>query len=138
MICVFVSRDKNFFSDLEQTLTRNHMDIEWIDTGKKLLSRLSEHPPGKPVELVIIDEEVPDYTARQLVEHVITQSPMTNCVATSALSPKKFHDTYEGLGVLMQLPRKPSEPDAKRIVTQLNKILRLSIPRANADKETGR
>ncbi len=138
MICVFVSRDKNLFSDLEQTLTRNHMDIEWIGTGKKLLSWLSEHPPGKPVELVIIDEEVPDYTARDLVEQVITQSPMTNCVATSALSPKKFHEAFEGLGVLMQLPIKPNESDAKRLVTQLNKILGLFIPRANADKDTGR
>ena len=125
MICIFVGRDKNLFSNLEQTLTRSHMDIEWVDTGKKLLSRLSEHSPGKP-ELVIIDEQVPDYTARQLVEHVITQSPMTNCVATSSLPPKKFHEAYEGLGVLMQLPIKPSELDAKRIVTQLNKILRLS------------
>ncbi len=125
MICIFVSRDKNLFSNLKQVLTRNHMEIEWIDTGNKLLSRLSAHSPGKP-ELVIIDEQLPDYTARQLVEHVITQSPMTNCVATSALPPKKFHEAYEGLGVLMQLPIKPSELDAKKIVTRLNKILGLS------------
>ena len=138
MICVLVSSDKNLFSNMEQTLVSSHMDIKWINTGKKLLSWLSEQPSDNPAGLVIIDENLPDYAARNLVERVITQSPMTNCAATSTLSPKKFHDAYEGLGVLMQLPIKPSERDAKRLVTHLNKISALSGPLAKTDKEAGR
>ena len=99
MICVFVTRDKDVFSSLEQTLTKNHMDIEWIDTGKKLLSRLSEQGTDKPVGLVIVDGNLPDDNARDLVEQVIMQNPMINCVATSALSHKDFHEAFEGLGV---------------------------------------
>jgi len=48
---------------------------------------------------------------------------MTNCVATSALSPEDFHETFEGFGVLMQLPLKPNTQDAQNLVTHLNKIL---------------
>lgn len=123
MICIFVSRDRDLFSDIEQALVKNHMDIEWIDTGKKLLSRISARGTGKPVELVIVDGNLPDENARDIVEQVIMQSPMTNCVASSSLSHKEFHEAYEGLGVLMQLPLKPNAQDAQQLVTHLNKIL---------------
>jgi len=123
MICVFVSRDKGLFSDIEQALVKNHMDIEWIDTGKKLLSRISAGGTDKPVELVIVDGNLPNENARDLVEQVIMKNPMTNCVATSALSHKEFHEAFEGLGVLMQLPLKPNAQDAQQLVTHLNKIL---------------
>ena len=123
MSCLIVSRDKEIFSSVEQALIKNHMDIEWIDSGKKLLSLLSEHPTNKKIELVIIDGNLPGENARDLVEQVIMQAPMTNCVATSALSPEDFHETFEGLGVLMQLPLKPEARDAQNLVTHLNKIL---------------
>jgi len=122
MSCLIVSRDKEIFSSVEQALIKNHMDIEWIDSGKKLLSLLS-NPTDKKIELVIIDGNLPDENARDLVEQVIMQAPMTNCVATSALSPEDFHETFEGFGVLMQLPLKPEARDAQNLVTHLNKIL---------------
>lgn len=123
MSCLIVSRDKEIFSSVEQALIKNNMDIEWIDSGKKLLSLLAEHPTDKKVDLVIIDGNLPGENARDLVEQVIMQSPMTNCVATSALSPEDFHETFEGFGVLMQLPLKPEARDAQNLVTHLNKIL---------------
>ena len=123
MICLVATREKNVFSSIEQALIRNHMKIEWIDTGKNLLSLLSESPFDKKIGLVIIDENLPGETARDIVEQVIMQSPMTNCVATSPLSPEEFHEAFEGLGVLMQLPLKPSAQDAQKLVTHLNKIL---------------
>jgi DNA-binding response OmpR family regulator len=122
MSCLIVSRDKEIFSSVEQALIKNHMDIEWIDSGKKLLSLLS-NPTNKKIELVIIDGNLPGENARDLVEQVIMQAPMTNCVATSALSPEDFHETFEGFGVLMQLPLKPKAQDAQNLVTHLNKIL---------------
>jgi hypothetical protein len=99
------------------------MDIEWIDTGKNLLKRLSPPLVDKKIGLVIVDGTLPGETARNLVEQVVMQSPMTNCVATSALSPEEFHEAFEGLGVLMQLPLKPGPQDAQTLVTHLNKIL---------------
>jgi DNA-binding response OmpR family regulator len=127
MICVFVSRDKKIFSEIEQALIRNHMDIEWTDTGKNLLSLLSKPPSKLPIDkkigLVIVDGNLPGENARDLIEQVIMQNPMINCMASSALSPEDFHETFEGLGVLMQLPLEPDGQDAARLVTYLNKIL---------------
>lgn len=123
MICVFVGKDKTVFSNLEQALIRNHLEIKWIDTGKKLLRLLADPSADTPVVLVIIDGTLPGITARDLVEQVVMRNPMVNCVATSALSPEKFHEKFEGLGVLMQLPLKPDEKDAQRLVTHLNKIV---------------
>lgn len=123
MICAFVSKNKDKFSDFEQALIGNHIEIEWIDTGKNLLSLLSRQEAKKPIKLVIIDEDLPGFTGRQLVEQVITQSPMTNCAAISTLSPEEFHEAFEGFGVLMQLPLKPDAQDAKKLVAHLNKIL---------------
>lgn len=126
MICVFVSRDKEIFSSIEQALIRNHMDVEWIDTAKDLLSLFSEpasKTPDKKIGLVIVDGNLPGENARDLIEQIIMLNPMVNCVATSALSAEDFHETFEGLGVLMQLPLKPQEPDAARLVIHLNKIL---------------
>jgi len=123
MICVFVGRDKEIFSSVEQALIRNHMDVEWIHTAKDLLSLLSEHASGKEIGLVIVDGNLPGEKTRDLIERVVMQNPMINCVATSDLSPEEFHESFEGLGVLMQLPLKPQEPDAARLVIHLNKIL---------------
>lgn len=72
---------------------------------------------------MIVDGNLPGENTRDLVEKVVMQHPMVNCVATSALSPEDFHETFEGLGVLMQLPIKPDEQDAARLVIHLNKIL---------------
>ncbi len=53
---------------------------------------------------------------------MIIKSPMTNCVAASALSSDQFHETYEGLGVLMQLPLTPNEESGKELVRILKKL----------------
>ncbi|MBU0970778.1 MAG: hypothetical protein KKC20_09035 [Proteobacteria bacterium] len=138
MICVFVGKDKTVFSNLEQALIRNHLEIKWVDTGKKLLPLLADQSADTPVGLVIIDGTLPGVTARDLVEQVVMENPMVNCVATSALSPEEFHETFEGLGVLMQLPLKPDEKDAQKLVAHLNKIMGMTaIPGAgkeNSDK----
>jgi len=126
MMCVFVSREKEIFSSVEQALINNNMEIQWIDSGKKLLSLLADPPADKKIGLVIIDGNLPGQDARDLVEQVIMQAPMTNCVATSALSPEDFHETFEGFGVLMPLPLKPNGQDAQKLVTHLNKILAMS------------
>lgn len=119
---VFVSRDNAQFKGLEQMLGQHSIDIKWCATGKALLSLIANTPKGQWIDLVIMEEELSDMNAKALVEAVTTQSPMTNCAITGTMDDKKFHDLYEGYGVLMQLSVQPGEDDAENLEDQLKKI----------------
>ncbi len=123
---VFVSRDKDQFVEVEQMLTRKEVNIEWTGTGKDLLSLLSDAPKNYGIDLVIMAEDLPDTGARSLVEAVIIRSPFTHCVVSGTMDKNEFHDTYEGYGVLMQLPDSPAEKDALKLATHLDQLAGLS------------
>ncbi len=110
---VFVSRDEAQFNELEQMLGRHGIKIKWCATGKELLSLITDTPKGQWIDLVIMEEELPDMNAKALVEAVTTQSPMTNCAITGTMDKKQFHDLYEGYGVLIQLSVQPDQEDAR-------------------------
>ena len=119
---VFVSRDEAQFKGLEQMLGQHSIEIKWCATGKELLSLITNTPKGQWIDLVIMEAELPDMTAKALVEAVTAQSPMTNCAITGTMEKEKFHDFYEGYGVLMQLPVEPGQEDAENLENQLRKI----------------
>ena len=119
---VFVSRDKAQFKELEKMLGQHSIEIKWCATGKELLSLIADTPKGQWIDLVIMEEVLPDMNAKALVEAVTTQSPMTNCVITGTMDKKKFHDVHEGYGVLMQLPVQPGQDDARNLEDHLKRI----------------
>jgi len=120
---VLAVKDKQTFTQLAQELQRYPVDIHWTHTGKAVLDILSQAiDQGKTVDLVITDETLTDMSGRDLVEQVIMKSPMTNCAAASTLSSDQFHEAYEGLGVLMQLPMTPDAESGKKLVTILTKL----------------
>ena len=119
---VFVNRDKAQFKELENMLVQHSIEIEWCATGKELLSLIADTPKGQWIDLVIMEEVLPDMNAKALVEAVTTQSPMTNCVITGTMDKKQFHDVHEGYGVLMQLPVQPGQDDARNLEDHLKKI----------------
>lgn len=119
---VFVNRDKAQFKELEKMLGQHSIEIKWCATGKELLSLIANTPKGQWIDLVIMEEVLPDMNSKALVEAVITQSPMTNCTITGTMDKKQFHDVHEGYGVLMQLPVQPGQDDARNLEDQLKKI----------------
>ena len=119
---VFVSRDKAQFKELENMLGQHSIEVKWCATGKELLSLIANTPKGQWIDLVIMEEVLPDMDAKALVEAVTTQSPMTNCAITGTMDKKKFHDVHEGYGVLMQLPVQPGQDDARNLEDHLKKI----------------
>ncbi len=123
---VFASRDREVFVNIEKALMEAPAEIKWTDSGKNALALVSEKAGSKPVDLVVTDEILPDMDGRELVKKVITQSPFTNCVAISSLSRKKFHDSFEGFGALMQLPLKPSVEDGKKLLDLIKKVINLT------------
>ena len=119
---VFVSREKDQFTELEQMLSRYHVTPEWTGTGNGLLSLLSNTPKGEWIDLMVMEAALPDTDAVSLIRDVIPRSPMTNCVVAGTMEKKEFHDTFEGYGVLMQLPPRPAAEDARDLEAHLEKI----------------
>jgi DNA-binding NarL/FixJ family response regulator len=76
----------------------------------------------KPIDLVIVDEQLDDMTGIQFVKQLVKVNPLVNTVIVSALSAEDFHEETEGLGVLMQLPLKPQEDDAAKLLALMAMI----------------
>jgi response regulator RpfG family c-di-GMP phosphodiesterase len=120
---VLAAKDKQTFEKMAEVLQQSPMDIQWTDTGKSVLERISRAgDKGEKIDLVITDETLADMTGRELVAQVTMTSPMTSCVAVSTLSADEFHETYEGYGVLMQLPPAPDAESGEKLVAILKKL----------------
>jgi two-component SAPR family response regulator len=74
-------------------------------------------------DLVIADENLGDMTGIDFIRKVVSKKPMVNSAAISSLPPEDFHQASEGLGILMQLPVRPNEEDAARLLRHLDTIL---------------
>ena len=75
------------------------------------------------LDLLVLDEALPEEPGREFIGKVISKNPMLNCVIASDRSKSDFHETYEGMGVLMQIPPIPRAENAKGILDRLEKIL---------------
>ena len=118
---LMVSREKSFFAEIESELAENNIKSDWSGTGTKTLSALLD----KNIDLLIIEENLPDMNGRQLVEKVIMEHPMINCVVASSRSHKEFHEAYEGFGVLMQFSLVPGKKEAQQLIEHMEHIFNL-------------
>jgi CheY-like chemotaxis protein len=120
---VIVGTHQKTFADVARVLEQYPVDITWLENGTSALDHIAENMENScTTDLLITDDALEDMTGRTLVEQVITRSPVTNCVAKSDLSSDRFHETFEGLGVLMQLPLNPDTTDGEALVTCMKKI----------------
>lgn len=87
-------------------------------TGAEVMELLEK----KQMELVIIDEELKDSSGIELAQRIAREQPFVNCILISDLAAEDFHETTEGLGLLMQLNSPPAMEDSKLIVTHLEAI----------------
>ncbi len=118
-----VSRDKRFFEGIEGVLTENKIKTDWRSTGEKALSRAL----STPIDLIIIDEDLPDMTGRQFIEKLVMKNPMIHCVVASPLTKKEFHERYEGFGILMQFPVFPNRREIENLREHMNHIFNLHL-----------
>lgn len=81
-----------------------------------------EHLQGKPMDMVIVDEQLDDMSGIDFVKQLVMVNPLVNTAIVGELPKKDFHEATEGLGVLMQLPRHPQERDAEDLLDLLAKI----------------
>ncbi len=115
---VLTSENIEIFSELIDFLNDNEINSEWVNSQEKLFSMISD----KKIDLIITGEKACGMTGIQLIEKIVMKNPMINCAAISSLSQKDFHEESEGLGILVQLPAKPSKKDAEKLLEHLLKI----------------
>ena len=119
MTIVFVAKNFSRFSILVPRL-RREQDVELIPvaTGAAGLAQLK----GKPLDLVIVDEQLDDMSGIAFVKQLVKVNPLANTAIVGSLADEVFHEVTEGLGVLMQLPTLPTEQDAEAMLVVLAKI----------------
>ena len=113
---------------LKSGLEKNQVQTAWAESGNNAIARIAE----ESFDLVVTDENLGDMTGLEFIEKVISKKPMVNCAAVSSLLPADFHEASEGLGILMQLPVRPGQEQAEKLLGQLKTILSLA-EQATAD-----
>ena len=125
MIKILIAcRDRASMSGLDAGLAKSDMDIAWAESGSAGMSKIAD----TCFDLLISDENLGDMGGLEFVRKVVSKRPMVNSAVIGSLPPERFHEASEGLGILMQLPVRPKEADAARLLGHLKKILN-SMPK---------
>lgn len=76
--------------------------------------------------LVVVDGDLPDFRALELVSAMTRVNAMVNSAVMSGLSPEQFHEDSEGLGVLAQIKPHPTAQEATALMDKLRHILQVT------------
>ena len=116
---LLVSSDKDAFSDLASALVQHSdVDLSWAESGETALSIVSD----TAVDLIVTDEMLGDMTGLEFAGRLLAANPMINCASVSRLSPEKFHEVSEGMGLMAQLPARPGKAHAEALLQRLKYI----------------
>ena len=116
---LLVTSDKNALSALASALEKHDdAQLSWAESGSKALNMVSD----TPVDLLITNEKLEDMTGLELATRLLSINPMINCAAVSTLSPDKFHEASEGMGLMAQLPSKPGGEEAERLFNRIKDL----------------
>ena len=94
-------------------------------TGSRALKHVRAHRYG----LIIVDEQLDDLTGVALARELVAADPRTNLALVSGLAAEDFHKASEGLGILAQLPAKPTQAHGRDLIGGLETILSLTQQR---------
>jgi len=92
--------------------------VDWEKSGEAALTRAT----GKSLDLVVVDEAVKDMTAKDLINRLMMQNAAINTAVVSAMPEEEFHEAFEGLGVLAQLPVQPAKAEAEGLIKRLKEL----------------
>lgn len=117
---LLISENNESLSGLESGLRQyNEIEIVRADSCQEALDMIS----GTTVDLAVADENITDMTGLDFAKKLVSVDPFTNCAVVSPLPSKDFHEASEGLGVLMQLPVRPDEKQAEKLLKRLKEVL---------------
>lgn len=73
-------------------------------------------------ELVIVDENMRDGAAKDFIKGLYQVNAFTSVAVLSRLSEEAFHEAYEGLGILAQLPSRPGRQEALDLLATYRRV----------------
>ena len=116
---LIVTPDRNSLSAFADALEESQeVQVAWAESGQAAIADVMRHPPLG----AIIDEDLLDMPGLDLVRRLLPINAMINTVVISDFSAEAFHEAGEGLGILAQLPPKPSSADARSILARLKRL----------------
>lgn len=89
----------------------------------------------KALDLVIVGGHLSDYAGVRFIRQLVRINPLVNTAVVGSMSAEEFHDATEGLGVIQQLPPRPTEKDAEKLLAALRRISGLSQPQAAEEEK---
>ena len=113
-----VTTNRDHFADLSAGIQSPDVRLNWSSSGGETLAAIKR----QSVDLVLADEDLGDMQGLELIKRLVAVNPMINCALVSSLSPEDYHEASEGLGILMQLPHRPSLADGRRLLDHLDRI----------------
>ena len=123
---LLVSPDKDSLSGFASALMEHSdVDLLWAESGETALDIASD----TAIDLVVADERLGNTTGLELAADLLSVNPMISCATISGLTPEKFHEASEGLGIMAQLPIHPRKEHAELLLHQLRKIKNLTSGR---------
>jgi DNA-binding NtrC family response regulator len=115
---VVVSAAPDRLSDFIEALrTAAGTPLRVAPTAEAALTAAREDAPY----LMVIDERV-DWPVFALVKEIMMVNAMIHTAVISSQSADAFHDTAEGLGILMQLPVPPGPLDAATLMNRVGEV----------------
>jgi CheY-like chemotaxis protein len=93
-------------------------DIITVRTGADAIEAAQMLRP----QIVVIDAELGDLTAVELIRRLLGIDAMINTAVASAEAEDIFHEETEGLGILMKLSPLPTSAEAGRLVECLGQL----------------
>ena len=116
---LLVSPNKASLSGLASALVKHgDVDLCWAESGETALDIASD----TTIDLVVTDERLGDMTGLEFARRLLSVNPIVNCASVSHLSPKKFHEVSEGLGLMAQLPIQPGKEHADKLLQRLRNL----------------
>ena len=113
---LLVADQKEALEELAGVLDHEEeVEILWAHDGEAALTSVADNSPP----LVVVDETVGGDSGLDLIRRLIGIDAFIQTAAVSPLSHDDFHETSEGLGIMAQLPPKPSRNDALKLLQTL-------------------
>ncbi len=94
------------------------VEIDTVGSGAEAVARAHSKQPLA----MVIDQDIQDMAGLDLIRQLMSINAMINVAWASELSEDQFHETTEGLGIIMKLSPQPDSNEARILAERLGQI----------------